>query len=131
MIVLDASAALEVLLQTRLAGRISVRAFASNESLHAPDLLNLEVAQVLRRYLLSGEVAEERADQAFSDLTELPLTYYAHSALLPRVWDLRHSLSAYDASYVALAEALDAPLLTTDRRLARTHGHNAHIEQVS
>lgn len=131
MIVLDASAVLEVLLQTSLAARVIDRALSSDETLHAPHLLDLEIAQVLRRYLLSGDLTDERAEQAFSDFGELPLTRYAHTDLLGRVWDLRLSLTAYDAVYVALAEALDAPLMTTDRKLARTHGHIARIELIS
>ena len=128
MIVLDASAALELLLQTPLGVRVAERALATEESLHAPHLLDVEVSQVLRRYVLAGELAAERADQALSDFTGLPLTRYAHIDLLTRVWLLRDSLTAYDAVYVALAEALQAPLLTTDRRLAHAHGHEATIE---
>lgn len=128
MIVLDASAALELLLQTPLGGRVAARALASEESLHAPHLLDVEVAQVMRRYTLAGELTAERAEQAFTDLTDLPLTRYSHTDLLLRVWHLHDSLGAYDAVYVALAEALEAPLLTTDQKLARAHGHDATIE---
>jgi predicted nucleic acid-binding protein len=131
LIVLDASAALELLLQTPLAVRVARRALASEESLHAPHLLDVEVAQVMRRYVLAGELTAERADQALSDFTDLPLTRYAHTDLLARVWLLRDSLTAYDAVYIALAEALEAPLLTTDRKLARAHGHDATIELLN
>jgi predicted nucleic acid-binding protein len=131
LIVLDASAALELLLQTALGVRVAERALASEESVHAPHLLDVEVAQVMRRYVLTGEVTADRAAQALGDFTDLPLTRYAHIDLLARAWFLRNSLTAYDAVYVALAEALEAPLLTTDRKLARAHGHEATIELLS
>jgi predicted nucleic acid-binding protein len=131
VIVLDASAALELLLQTTLGIRVADRALAAQESLHAPHLLDAEVTQVFRRYTLAGELTTARAEQGLTDYADLPLTRYAHTDLLPRVWDLRDSLTAYDAIYVALAEALDAPLLTTDPKLARAHGHDATIELLS
>jgi predicted nucleic acid-binding protein len=131
VIVLDASAALELLLQTPLGIRIADRTLAAEESMHAPHLLDIEVTQVLRRYTLAGELSADRAEQGLNDFTGLPLTRYAHSELLSRVWDLRDSLTAYDAIYVALAEALEAPLVTTDRKLARAHGHGARIELMS
>jgi predicted nucleic acid-binding protein len=129
--VLDASAALELLLQTRLGSRVAERALAAEESLHAPHLLDIEVAQVMRRYTLAGELTVARADDALTDFADLPITRYAHTDLLSRVWSLRESLSAYDAVYVALAEALQSPLVTTDQKLARAHGHGATIELLS
>ena len=131
MIVLDASAALELLLQTPLATRVAERALAADESLHAPHLLDIEVAQVIRRYTLAGELTVARAEEALSDFADLPISRYAHTDLLSRVWSLRESLSAYDAVYVALAEALQSPLVTTDQKLARAHGHGATIELLS
>ena len=128
---LDASAALELLLQTRLGSRVAERALAAEESLHAPHLLDIEVAQVMRRYTLAGELPVARAAEALDDFADLPITRYAHADLLSRVWSLRESLSAYDAVYVALAEALQSPLVTTDRKLARAHGHGATIELLS
>ncbi|MGH9205136.1 MAG: type II toxin-antitoxin system VapC family toxin, partial [Acidimicrobiales bacterium] len=71
------------------------------------------------------------AQEALADLTDLPLVRYAHAHLVSRVWSLRESLTAYDAVYIALAEALEAPLLTTDRKLARSHGHEARVESIS
>jgi len=88
------------------------------ESLHAPHLLDLEVVQVLRRYAASGALSGERALLALQDLSALDLERYPHEPLLGRIWQLRKKMSAYDAAYVALAEALDAPLLTFDARLA-------------
>lgn len=128
MIVLDASAALDWLLQTSAGQRIEQRIYAQHESLHAPHLLDLEVAQVLRRLVREGAVSAQRADQAIEDLLDLRIARYPHSVLLPRIWQLRHNLSAYDAAYVVLAEKLGAPLLTRDGRLASASGHAALIE---
>ncbi|MGE5277492.1 MAG: type II toxin-antitoxin system VapC family toxin [Acidobacteriota bacterium] len=130
MIVLDASAILEVLLQTPSAKRVSKRIFARGETLHAPHLLDLEVAQVLRRYCAHGELREDRAGEAIVDLLDFPLTRYPHDLFLGRIWELRAGMTAYDASYVALAEALPGPLVTRDSRLARSSGHRARVELV-
>ena len=130
MIVIDASALLEVLLNTLASGRVTERLFSQNETLHAPHLLDLEVAQVLRRYTLSGEMDAERSEQVLDDLADLPLNRYPHDVFLRRIWALRRNLTAYDAAYVALAEALEAPLITRDAALARASGHRAHIELI-
>ena len=112
MIVVDASAVLEALLRTPAARAVERRLFDSREALHAPHLLAVEVAQVVRRYAANGEIDSERGRAALVDLADFPVRRYAHDILLPRVWDLRNNLTAFDAVYVALAEALDAPLLT-------------------
>lgn len=130
MIVVDASAILELLLRTRAAAAVEARLFDRNESLHAPHLLDIEVTQVLRRYAASGVATPERCREALADLADLPLTRYPHDFLLARVWELRGNLTAYDAVYVALAEALDALLLTRDRRLSKAPGNRAKIELV-
>jgi predicted nucleic acid-binding protein len=130
LIVIDASAVLEVLLRTPAAGLIEARLFESGETLHAPHLIDVEVAQVLRRYAMTGEADSERCRTALTDLLDLPVTRYPHDFLLSRIWELRSNLTAYDAAYVALAEALDAPLLTRDQRLANAPGHLARIESV-
>ena len=130
MIVVDASAVLEALLRTPAATAVERRMFAASETLHAPHLLDVEVAQVVRRYAANGEIDAERGRAALADLADLPLQRYPHDFLLPRVWELRNSLTAYDAIYVALAEALDVPLLTRDKRLAASPGHQVRIELV-
>ena len=129
MIVVDASAVLEVLLRTRMAGRVEARLFG-RASLHAPHLLDVEVAQVLRRYASRGELTAARGAEALADLAAFPLARYPHDLLLGRMWQLRENLTAYDAAYVALAEALGAPLVTRDERLAAAPGHRAVVELV-
>lgn len=129
MIVVDASALLEVLLRTEAAPAIEERLFAG-ETLHAPHLLDLEVGQVLRRYERAGVLSATRGRQALDDLADLRLERYSHHLFLPRIWDLRANATAYDAAYLALAEALDAPLLTRDRRLLGVPGHAARVEVV-
>ena len=128
MIVVDASALLEVLLNTPAAARVADRLFGSDETLHAPHLIDLEVAQVLRRYAARGALTADRGAQALQDLTDFPLVRYPHDLLLSRIWALRHNLTAYDAAYLALAEALEAPLVTRDAALAAAQGHTAAVE---
>jgi predicted nucleic acid-binding protein len=128
VIVVDASAILEVLLGTPDADRVAGRLFTPGETLHAPHLLDLEVAQVLRRYALAGDLEATRGVEALEDLADLPLTRYPHDLLLPRIWELRRNLTAYDAAYVALAEALAAPLVTRDAALASVRTHHARVE---
>jgi predicted nucleic acid-binding protein len=125
--VVDASALIEVLLRTNGAALVEERLFAAGETLHAPHLIDIETAQVLRRYAAGGEIEGARGRAALDDLADFPLRRYPHDFLLPRVWDLRHNLTAYDAVYVALAEALDASLLTRDRHLAGASGHRARV----
>lgn len=130
MIVLDASALLELLLGTGRAERVGARALAPDERLHAPHLVDVEVVQVLRRLVQRKDITVSRAAHALDDFAALPVERHSHQDLLPRIWALRDSLTAYDAAYVALAEGLQAPLLTCDARLGRSHGHQARIEIV-
>ncbi|HEY3908422.1 MAG TPA: type II toxin-antitoxin system VapC family toxin [Stellaceae bacterium] len=130
MIVVDASALLEALLQTPAAAAVEERLFGDELPLHAPHLIDLEVTQVLRRYEATGRVEAARCQDALDDLQNFSLRRYQHDVLLPRVWELRHNITAYDAAYVALAEALGATLLTRDRRLATASGHRARIDLV-
>jgi predicted nucleic acid-binding protein len=130
VIVLDASAALELLLGTRAGARVAERIGNPSETLHAPHLLDLEVAQVLRRYQRAGDIDAERGRDALGFLRDLDLARYPHDVLLPRIWQLRDVATAYDAAYLALAEALAAPLLTGDAKLGRMRGHRASVEVV-
>jgi predicted nucleic acid-binding protein len=130
VIVVDASVILEILLATPEAATLADRLFAEGETLHAPHLLDLEVAQVLRRYFLLSRLDAERGRTALEYLAGLPVARYPHSALLPRIWELRHNFTAYDAAYLALAEALAAPLITRDGALASSAGHTAQVELV-
>jgi predicted nucleic acid-binding protein len=98
--------------------------------LHVPHLLDLEVANVLRRYVRGRATTVARAEQALQDLSDIRMTRHSHARLLRRVWELRDHLTAYDAVYVALAEALDAPLLTCDAKIAAAPGHHALVEVV-
>ena len=104
--------------------------FEFGQTLHAPHLLDLEVTQVLRRCVAAGQIDEERGRAALSDLSEFPLRRYPHVLLLPRVWELRNNFTAYDAVYVALAEVIDAPLLTRDQRLAAAARRHVKVEVV-
>lgn len=130
MIVVDASAILELLLRTPAAPEVESRLFAPNVTLHAPHLLDVEVAQVLHRYQLAGDITAERGAEALSDLADMPITRYPHYPFLPRMWELRENITAYDAAYIALAEVLVAPLLTRDSRLAAAPGNSASVEVV-
>jgi predicted nucleic acid-binding protein len=126
--VLDASAVVEWLLQTPVGQRIGHRIYSRNDTLHTVHLLDVEFAQVMRRLVREGKVARKRAEEAMHDLLAVRVTRYAPALLLPRIWQLRQNLSAYDAAYVALAEELRAPLITRDQRLAAAPGHAAEIE---
>jgi predicted nucleic acid-binding protein len=106
------------------------RARLRPERLAAPHLIDLEVVSVWRRQAAAGLMDARRADLARQDLADLPLRRAAHDALLDRCWQLRHNMTIYDAAYVALAEALDVPLVTSDRRLQRASGSLCTIELV-
>jgi predicted nucleic acid-binding protein len=119
LIVVDASAAVELLLATRLGVKLADRLLGDDETLHAPELLDLEVAQVLRRYERARALSAARAELALRDLADLRLERYPHRLLLPRAWEIRKNVSLYDGAYVALAELLDCPLVTCDGSLRR------------
>ena len=129
MIVLDASAMVSILLDPGPdAEPIRERVESPGESLHVPHLLNIEVLNVLRRQTLRGILAEERGATVLQDLESIRMIRYPHAPLLERIWNLRGNLTPYDAAYIALAEALDAPLVTTDTRLAQARGNHATVE---
>jgi len=128
MIVLDASATVDWLLQTSEGKSIERRIFSADETLHAPQLLDMEVTEVFRRLALQGVISVHRAAEAVRDLLDLRITRYPHLVLLARIWQLRHNFSAYDAAYIVLAEKLGATLVTRDARLASASGHTARVE---
>lgn len=120
-VVCDASALVALLLDSGADGRWATRAL-TGVSLVAPALLAFEAANVIRRSELAGTVSADQASQAHADLVALAIEYWPYELLLPRVWELRHNLSSYDAGYVALAEMIGASLVTLDRRIARAPG---------
>ena len=128
MIVIDASAVLELLLASATGARVGDRVLSPGEIVCAPHLIDLEVAQVLRRFSLSGDLEPSRASEALQDFLDLPIERYRHDLFLTRIWQMRHNVTAYDAAYIALAEALDAVLITTDAHLAAASGHDARVE---
>ena len=130
MIVVDASAITEFLLQTPLGMRVEARLFTVGEELHAPHLLDVEVVQALRRLVRTGDVLPVRAEEALGDLAALAIRRHSHFDLLDSAWELRDNLTAYDAMYIALAEATDAVLVTCDARLSTAPGHAAQIDVV-
>jgi len=127
VIVADASAVLEVLLNTSAGIKIGGRIFSDGEAIHVPHLIDVEILHALRRLDRSGEIAAPRAGQILKDYFDMLLNRYPHSVLMPRIWELRHNWTAYDAAYIALAEELGAPLITRDRALASGSGHRAKI----
>ncbi len=130
MIVLDASAVVELLLDTAAGRRVATLIADAGTGLHVPHLLDVEAASALRRFAREGVVDDEEAEAAIDDLLALDLQRHSHEGLLERVWALRRNVSAYDAIYVALAEALNATLITCDGRLARASGIKARVEVV-
>lgn len=130
MIVVDASAVLEA-----IAGRDPapglIERLRGDGDLHAPHLIDIEVLNALRRLNALAELSDERASDARADFGELAMIRYPHRGLVDRIWELRHNLSAYDAAYVALAELLDAPLVTCDRRLSQAPNRHVVVELFS
>ena len=120
-VVCDASAIVALLLDGGADGEWATRALTGVD-LIAPTLLTFEAANIIRRFELAGTVSADQASQAHDDLVALAFEYWPYELLLPRVWELRHYLSSYDASYVSLAELIQAPLITLDRGIARAPG---------
>lgn len=128
MIVLDASAAIDLLLDTSpFAETVADHLSEHAAGIHSPHLLDAEVGEVLRRHALKGDIHQRRVEQALDHLLQLPITRYPHGPFLKRALRLGRNLTAYDGLYVALAEALDLPLLTRDRRLARAAKRHASM----
>jgi predicted nucleic acid-binding protein len=130
VIVVDASAMIEVLLQTPAAAAVEAKLYQAGQTLHAPHLIDVEVAQVLRRYAATNQVDARRCEIALHDWLAFPVHRHAHDVLLPRSWQLRANVTMYDGVYIALAEALAAPLVTRDARLGGAPGHSAVIDVV-
>ncbi len=130
MIVADASVVLELVLRTALSAQCDALLLEAGAMMCAPQLINLEVVQVLRRYERGATLSLGRSSEAFQDFLDLPIVLYPHEPLITRVWQLRHTVTAYDGAYIALAEALNAPLMTCDAHLARSHGHEAVVRLV-
>lgn len=129
MIVVDTSVLLEILLHTPAGERHADRFWVQER--HAPHLVDLEFVNVLRRLVRSGSITSGDAAETLENFQRLAIERHAPNKYLHRIWDLRDAISPYDASYVVLAEALDAPLLTCDAKLSRAHGHRARIELLS
>ena len=127
MIVVDAAAVVDAL--SAVAGSDDLRAYLAGEELHAPSLIDFEVVSALRGLTLRGDLTPTRAEDLLTDFDDLPVQrWMSGDALRRRAYALRHNVSAHDAAYVVLAEALDCPLLTRDARLARSSGHDARID---
>jgi predicted nucleic acid-binding protein len=127
MLVVDTSAILQALAALDPAPGLVERLVADGD-LHGPHLIDTELLHALRRLVLNREISDERAADTRSDFEELALVRYPHAPLSDRVWELRHNMTAYDATFVALAEVLRVPLVTCDARLASAPGHGAEIE---
>jgi predicted nucleic acid-binding protein len=131
MLVIDASAVIELLLGRPAAESVAAAIREHDFHLHAPHLVDVEVLSALRRVVAAGDASPTRAAEAVDDLIDLPLERYAHEAFVPRIWELRENFTAYDAVYLALAEVLveeGAPLLTADTRLARAASEHTGVE---
>jgi predicted nucleic acid-binding protein len=129
VIVVDASAVTELLLQTELGRRVERRLYG-DEDLHAPHLLDVEVLSALRRLVQAGEMLPQRAEEAIEDLNSIRLIRHGHLDLATRAWELCQNVTAYDAMYIALAESLDATVVTCDRPFGARPGHSAPIKVI-
>jgi len=130
MIVVDASAITELLLQTELGHQVERRIYRDDDDVHAPHLLDVEVLSALRRLVRAGEVVAKRAEEAIEDLGLLRIIRHGHVDLATRAWELRQNFTAYDAVYLALAESLHATVVTCDRPFGAAPGHSARIDVI-
>jgi predicted nucleic acid-binding protein len=125
VIVLDASVVVELLTKGALADSITRDLVERNESLIAPHLIDIEVTSALRKLVAGNRIDSYRSEQFLEELAMFPAERYAHTSLLGRIWELRHNFTAYDAAYIALAEATNAVLYTIDQKLC--NGHRAQV----
>jgi predicted nucleic acid-binding protein len=131
VIVVDASALLATLLGSPRSARVLEHVARGEDSLHAPHLVDLEITHALRRFVMLREISDRQARERLQVHLDLQLVRHDHLPLLPRIWELRRNLTAYDAAYVALAELLECPLLTCDARLARSAGHSVEVQVLN
>jgi predicted nucleic acid-binding protein len=129
VIVLDASVVVELLTKGALADSITRDLVERNESLIAPHLIDIEVTSALRKLVAGSRIDSYRSEQFLEELAMFPAERYAHTSLLGRIWELRHNFTAYDAAYIALAEATNAVLYTIDQKLCK--GHRAQVVCVT
>jgi predicted nucleic acid-binding protein len=127
VLVLDSSAAVHVLTH-RPANPDLLHRLAAENDLGAPHLIDIELLHALRRLVRTGKITEERAHDARADFDDLPIIRYPHAGVADRIWALRHNLTPYDAVFVAIAELIGCPLVTSDERLGRAAGHTATVE---
>lgn len=126
MIVLDASVVVELLINGRLADSLRRELARRSDSFIVPHLLDVEVASALRSLADGQRTDSHRTEQFLAGLAALPAERYAHTPLLARIWELRHNFTCYDAAYIALAEATDSVLYTSDEKLSK--GHSARVK---
>lgn len=126
MLVVDTSAVLAAL-ASRPPEPTLLQRLADDGDLHAPHLIDIEILNALRGLVRSGQLSQDRAQDIRTDVEDLAITRYGHQPLADRVWALRHNLTAYDAAFVALADALEVPLVTCDARLANAPGVTAEL----
>ncbi len=129
-IVIDAGVLAVALVDDGSLGSL-IRSRLLGSELFAPEIIDLEVANVVRKHVIAGRLSSDRARQAIDDLVNLPLTRLSHRPLLPRIWELHPNVASYDAAYVASAEILQAPLATADTKLTKAPGTRCQFEIVN
>ena len=129
MIVVDSSVVFDFLVHRNGSDQVTARFIEEGFAFHAPGILTIELVSILRNHQ-RGRGPDPEDEEIFADFLTFPVTIHPHLPLLPRIWQLRHNITPYDASYVALAELLNIPLLTRDRKLAHSSGHRARIEVI-